>query len=48
MNWNLKIIYEDENLLEEDIKKFDLLVKNLSLLKGTLGTKDGFMKYVTN
>ena len=45
MNWNLKIIYEDENLLEEDIKKFDLLVKDLSLLKGTLGTKDGFMKY---
>ena len=22
MNWNLKIIYENENLLEEDIKKF--------------------------
>ena len=45
MNWNLKIIYENENLLEEDIKKFDLLIKDLSLLKGTLGTKDGFMKY---
>ena len=45
MNWNLKIIYEDENRLEEDIKKFDLLVKDLSLLKGTLGTKGGFMKY---
>lgn len=45
MNWNLKIIYENENLLEEDIKKFDLLIKDLSNLKGTLGTKDGFMKY---
>ena len=45
MNWNLKIIYENENLLEEDIKRFDLLIKDLSLLKGTLGEKDGFMKY---
>ena len=45
MNWDLTKIYKNEVLWEEDFKKLDSYILELTNLKGTLGTKEGFEKY---
>ncbi len=45
MEWNLKLIYESNDLFYKDLDKIDSLGDEIVKLKGTLNTLDGFKKY---
>ena len=45
MEWNLKLIYESNDLFYKDLDKIDSLSDEIVKLKGTLNTLDGFKKY---
>ena len=45
MEWNLKLIYESNDLFYKDLEKIDSLSDEIVKLKGTLNTLDGFKKY---
>ncbi len=46
MNWNLKLLYENEEDLKNDMKGLDLDLDTIKGLKGTLGTYDGLKNYM--
>ena len=46
MNWNLKLLYENEDDLKRDFESLDTDLENIKKLKGTLGTYDGLKKYM--
>lgn len=45
MEWNLKLIYESNDLFYKDLEKIDSLSDEILKLKGTLNTFEGFKKY---
>lgn len=45
MEWNLKLIYESNDLFYKDLDKIDSLGDEIVKLKGTLNTLEGFKKY---
>ena len=45
MEWNLKLIYESNDLFYEDLNKIDSLGDEILKLKGTLNTFDGYKEY---
>ena len=45
MEWNLKLIYENEDLFEKDLASIDGIVKNIEGLRGKLNNKEGFKEY---
>ena len=45
MEWNLKLIYENEELFENDLASLEDIIKNIEGLKGKLNNKDGFKEY---
>ena len=45
MEWNLKLIYENEDLFEADLTKLEEDLKNIEGLKGKLNNESDFKKY---
>ena len=45
MEWNLKIIYENEEAFENDLKNLDSDISNIESLKGKLNNLEGFKLY---
>ena len=46
MNWNLKLLYDNEEDLKRDFESLDDSLKTIKNLKGKLSTYDGLKGYM--